>query len=314
MRGHTNSKYSGRGSSSYRGGSSGGYYNDSYYSSPSRGGYHNNRGRGRGGHVSHPGRYYNNYGYESANYNSSSNGIESSPPKQERISVAPGSREGDYSSSHSNHRFENNDDWNHFSSSQSYQQGRGGIFLGSRQVRGSRGRGRGSFKGYERGGSAGNYHPSPYDEGNRSHNQYPYYYDNGSKSTEVPPVPNQDQQVVEQLPTTSLSSQSSENKTEEEKLPIEKENDNRQQEIKKEAEFKEKHWIKRINVTGDVKSSIVSLFDDLDDTNSKLLELGSRCMQLEIDVLKYNRILRTEEERVSLTEESLEAMEFDFQP
>lgn len=324
MRGHANSKYSGRGGSSYRGGSSSGdYYNESYYSSPSRGGYYgNSRGRGRGGHGSHSGGYYSGYSYESVDYNSTRNGIESSPvvpPKQERISAAPGSRESEYPPVRSDIHHRNSDEssWDRFSSSQSYQQGRGGLYSGSRQIRGSRGRGRGSFRGgYERVGSAGSYYSSPYDGSNRQHNQYPYHYEENSVYTEKVPVHIEDQQITEKPPATRApaNSQISDVTTEVEQLQTENESNKREQEIKKEAEFKEKHWIKRVKVSGDSKTSMVSLFDELDGVNSRLLELGSRGIQLESDVLKYNRILRTEEERVTLAEESLEAMEFDFQP
>ena len=78
-----------------------------------------------------------------------------------------------------------------------------------------------------------------------------------------------------------------------------------------EAEFTEKHWISRIHVHGDMRKFLSRAFDSLDVANASLLNIGARRAELEIDVERYNRLLKAEDERVRLAEEKLEAMDLD---
>lgn len=328
MRNHGNGKYPSRSGSSYRASSIGGYYNDPYYSSPTRGGHHNSsRGRERGGHGGPPGGHYNNNYYGSLDYNNRTSVSPAVSGNYNRQTEATGSHEGPHntsssgsSESHNSNYEESNRD--HQTDLQNFQHTRSGFHSNPKFSRPSgRGRGRGSYRGgYVKGGSAGGYYGATYDEFNRGNVTYPSYYEERSSYEERRVYPpsrefiseafvDKSPQIRPSIGTKTIEVM----KMEQEKVQsgLERENKvKRDLEYKKESEFKEKHWIKRINVKGELKTVLAKSFDELDEVNSNLLELGSRRMELEMDVMKYNRILRAEEERVRLAEECLEAMEF----
>lgn len=86
----------------------------------------------------------------------------------------------------------------------------------------------------------------------------------------------------------------------------------REHEHKKNMEFREKHWIERIQASGEMRKTLSRHFNELDAVNSKLLDVGTRRAELEIEVNRYNRVLKAEEDRVRLAEEKLEAMNLSF--
>jgi len=84
----------------------------------------------------------------------------------------------------------------------------------------------------------------------------------------------------------------------------------KKKELEREKEFSEKHWISRIHARGELKNELVKNFDALDVVNSRLLDIERRRNEIQMDVDRYNRLLKAEDERVRLNEEALEAMEF----
>lgn len=101
-------------------------------------------------------------------------------------------------------------------------------------------------------------------------------------------------------------------KTESEKHKVEEARLKREHDHKKNMEFREKHWIERIEATGETRKNLSRFFNELDTVNSKLLDIGTRRAELEIEVNRYNRVLKAEEDRVRLAEEKLEAMNLSF--
>ena len=61
-----------------------------------------------------------------------------------------------------------------------------------------------------------------------------------------------------------------------------------------------------------MRKTLSRCFNELDAVNSKLLDVGTRRAELEIEVNRYNRVLKAEEDRVRLAEEKLEAMNLSF--
>ncbi|GAV27810.1 hypothetical protein PMKS-001278 [Pichia membranifaciens] len=101
-------------------------------------------------------------------------------------------------------------------------------------------------------------------------------------------------------------------KAETEKHKAEETRLKREHEHKKNMEFREKHWIERIKASGEMRKTLSRYFNELDAVNSKLLDVGTRRAELEIEVNRYNRVLKAEEDRVRLAEEKLEAMNLSF--
>lgn len=225
--------------------------------------------------------------------------------------------------------------------------GRGGI---SPRYRGFRGRGRGNSRGGWRGGNRGgsNVVPSYYGRGRNgyeydSYNSIPpgssgqYYYERdygveagigrGFEGTDTN-ITNKSNNnnaygysshrasntsVDESYANTSISREEDEAaKVEKEKAKAKELKQKQDQENKINAEFKEKHWIERIHVSGDAKKSISKCFDELDSANDRLLDIGARRIELEIAINRYNRALKAEEERVRIGEEKLESMNLDI--
>jgi hypothetical protein len=211
--------------------------------------------------------------------------------------------------------------------------GRGGYSSGF--IRGGGGRGRDTTRGGWGSGRGGGTTGGYYNVNNNNNNIGYDGYNNGMSGSHVPyyygrdihNAPNNayDQEMYPESRTnvgfesgnfhdisieqTKDDKESERSRIEDEKLQKERELERKRElEKRKESEFREKHWIGRLNVKGDLKQILIKGFDELDAVNSNLLDIGARRVELEIDVDRYNRILKAEDDRVRLAEESLEAM------
>lgn len=188
-------------------------------------------------------------------------------------------------------------------------------------VRGIRGN-RGTRVGGNYYGRNGSYDYNTYDQSGGQ-----YYYNNGIENYgkygssnsagyavegyEYHVTPEKDIATEQHVETTSTKESEEAAIKEAERVKNEEEKQKEsERERERDSEFREKHWVGRIKAMGDMKKKLSGYFDELDAVNSNLLEIGARKMELEIDVQRYNRVLRAEDERVRLAEEKLEAMNF----
>lgn len=311
-------------------GNSYGYY-DPYYSSPpsrGRGGYRGRgRGRGNSGYYGSSNGYNNFSGYGSNTYSqfpsyppqSGSNVTPTSSAgsiQEQKTPRAPHQTSGTYDQSTRESAktvIENGGNTDDFYENTEYGQALGYRGSGFR----ARGRGaapRGSWRG-NRSSSGGSYYgKARYDHHDATtggdanvNEQYGYGREfvpgsgtgvrPGSISDNIPPSREYHTDVAD----SKFDADTERRKSEEQKNKQERDQ-------KKNREFKEKHWIERVHATGDSKKQLNKYFNELDAHNAKLLDLGTRRAELEIDINRYNRILKAEEDRVRLAEEKLETM------
>lgn len=191
--------------------------------------------------------------------------------------------------------------------------GRGG-FASSRYSRGrARGRGRGGVRGTWSGPA--HYYSSgyegSYDRGPGGGQSSQYYYGRQA-SAEYVPYSKEPKGVYSEAGAKadgSLGRDGAEAAAKAaERRKSEQDKAEKERELAKEVEFREKHWVGRIHATGEARKSLSKGFDELDTVNASLLRLGAHRLELEIDVNRYNRVLKTEEERSQVAEERLESM------
>ena len=337
----------GRGGSSFRGGrhgpprhSSGGNYYDPYYNSspPARGGRGSYRGGsgwpsrgGRGGYYSSPGS-----SYHSLPIGTSTTGVVASAPSPGEDSRHNSSTPvGDDFATSINSEMRTPGRESHLPNEQGNDGGNDGYWNNGYYSGIGRG-GSSSSRFSGRGGRGGRAHDSRYTGGNGEYAEQNYYNnedhkygkpfyggryeeDNGRPGSRPASAgyPNlslnnklgsESRGGPSAVPHRTLSFEEKSRLEAVEKKKNEEQNIKRELEKLKEAEFRQKHWISRIHAKDPVKASLVKLFDELDQFNSNLLEIGARRAALEIDVARHARILRAEEDRVRLADERLEAM------
>ncbi|GMM44970.1 hypothetical protein DAPK24_015450 [Pichia kluyveri] len=286
--------------------------------------------------------HINNAGHNISHNNEINTSVESVGINEYNISGAMGENNGSFASNRSESYYNNHNSTTSNHIDNGY--GRGG-FGSSRFV--SRGRGRGRGRGglwnssgglgreshyYQSGGNANNgYYHNEQNVGNEStisntsyYGQHIYEGYNGSPNGGGYPnlsLKNNPSTNNTAVPTTNTAEVSNNNTNNiEDKAKIEEEERRRKEDEKvkqerrrqREIEFREKHWVGRIQAKGDIKNSLVKRFDELDEINSNLLDIDSRKFGLEIEINRLARILKAEEDRVRIAEEKLEALDLSL--
>lgn len=341
---YNSSPVSRRGGSRGRNSSAGGYYgspglysNISYIPPSSSSSNSENN-------ISNANSNSNNNTNNNANANSSNGNINTNPSEQANNSYHAPSSGSDSVDIQGGKNFDNSKWSGHYNSEYSGR-GRGGYSAkftrgGIGRMRGRGGSSRGSWSSGRGGGNAGYYYSNinnvngngGYEGISNKQAQRPYYHErddgiydgkrNGNIGHETGdgsiehqhhhshPHQQHPQQPIQSNDDAALQKDPKRRKLDEESK-LQSGHDlvrERELERKKESEFKEKHWINRIHVQGELKQNLIKCFDELDSINSNLLDVGARRVELEMDINRYNRILKGEDDRIRLAEEQLESM------
>ncbi|KAG7927122.1 hypothetical protein KL925_002493 [Ogataea polymorpha] len=169
---------------------------------------------------------------------------------------------------------------------------RGGPYRGSHRPRG---RGRGSY----RGGYTENHHDQQYDQyeerdGEPRPRSSVSHSMNGSGSSR------ENSEFLHSKPSSRNGDRSEHDRKQQDSFGTETDL----------TSSNENHWVIRLRVSGETKTSLSKSFDELDKINKVLAESAVKRLHLEMDVERYSRAGRSEEVRCRLAEEKLEALNF----